>query len=388
LLFACDGSPELSFGQLGYDDDGNVVRPDQGGDDTLDGVGEGGAGSGSGTGGTGTCSETTGNAEQVPSTMLFVIDKSGSMNCNEPALDPTCLLPQKVDAAAPSKWEMTRDALNTTFGNLGKLTGLGSGLVTFPQDNHCAVLPEGQLTTEIAALDAAQVTALTAAMNAATPDGNTPLYGAGIRGLEALRERVVSGKVTGRVFMVLMTDGAETCQPAAQADLLSYVAAAQKDFGIQTFVIGAPGSEGARAILSELAFQGGTARSEGCVHGGVDPAVGGCHFDMTLTTDFATDLSAALTSITDTTALTCEFDVPPGAFTDPNKVNVAYTPSGEDAETVPQDLSHACDVDAEGWQFSADQTKVVLCGEVCDRVKSDPGGKVEVVFGCRETLLR
>jgi hypothetical protein len=320
--------------------------------------------------------------------MLFVIDKSGSMNCNEPSTGDPCSKPEKANIGLPSKWEMTRDALESTFTDLSKLTGLSTGLIQFPIDNYCGVLAAGKLTTEIAALDSAQVTKLNTALDAVTPDGQTPLAGAGIRGLEALRQRVVSGKITGRVFMVLMTDGAETCQTAALDQLAEDVTTAREGFGIETFVIGAPGSEQARAFLSELAFRGGTATSSKCSHGGNTANVGDCHFDMTQTTDFATDLAAALTSITDTTAPTCEFDIPSGALVDPKKVNVTYTPSGKPIETVPQDASHACDVDAEGWQFADGKPQVILCGDVCDRVKADPGGKVRVVFGCQETIIR
>lgn len=391
-LAGCESLPELA--PDGGSGSGSKTGADAGTGSSsgLTDLGNGGADAGSGANGagagSGTCAESSGDADQVPSTMLFVIDKSGSMSCNEPSTGDPCSLPQKNNPALPSKWKMTRDALVTTFGDLSALTGLRAGLVQFPVNNFCAVLPEGDLTTEIANLDGAQVTALETSLDAVTPDGQTPLAGAGIRGLEALRQRVVSGQIEGRVFMVLMTDGAETCQTGALAQLIEDVETAREGFGIQTFVIGAPGSEQARSLLSELAFRGGTATSDDCVHGGDTDNIGDCHFDMTQTTDFAADLAAALTAITDTTALTCEFDVPEGAFVDPRKVNVTYEPTDAATETVPQDLSRDCAVDAEGWQFSEDGTQVVLCGDVCDRVKSDPGGKVRVVFGCRETLIR
>jgi hypothetical protein len=49
--------------------------------------------------------------------------------------------------------------------------------------------------------------------------------------------------------------------------------------GIRTFVVGVPGSEPARTVLSSIAKQGGTA-ADGC-----DPQLGNCHFDMTMAKD-------------------------------------------------------------------------------------------------------
>ena len=99
-------------------------------------------------------------------------------------------------------------------------------------------------------------------------------------------------------------------------------------FNIRTFVIGAPGSEEARGLLSQMAFEGGTASSPDCDHSGDRADEGDCHFDMTKTQNFAADLAAALAAISRTKVLSCEYDVPTnpdGGGDDLPKVNTART---------------------------------------------------------------
>ncbi len=114
---------------------------------------------------------------------------------------------------------------------------------------------------------------------------------------------------------------------------------------IRTFVIGAPGSEQARARLSQMAWEGGTASSDDCDHWD-DPDKGDCHFDMTKSTDFAADLNDALKEIAQTKILSCEFDVPKndsGGGVDLDKVNVTFTNGDGDEEEILKDTSESCD---------------------------------------------
>jgi hypothetical protein len=64
----------------------------------------------------------------------------------------------------------------------------------------------------------------------------------------------VGGPKTGNNFLVLLTDGAETCAPDQQEDFVNTTVITAAAVGIRTFVIGAPGSEGNRAFLSRVAF--------------------------------------------------------------------------------------------------------------------------------------
>jgi hypothetical protein len=69
---------------------------------------------------------------------------------------------------------------------------------------------------------------------------------------------------------------------------------------------------------------------------------------------------------------------------DPDLVNVLYTPEGADTETIAREAS--TDECNEGWQYSADGKNIVLCGAACERVRAEPNGTVEVLFGC-ETVV-
>jgi hypothetical protein len=149
--------------------------------------------------------------------------------------------------------------------------------------------------------------------------------------------------------------------------------------GIRTFVIGAPGSEPARTVLSTIAARGGTG-NPGC-----DPAQGNCHFDMTKESDFGAALGRALQAIVGQT-ITCELDIPQpedGTSVDLDRVNVVYTPGGTtDSRLLQNDTRAACDAGADGWQYAANNSQIRLCGPTCDRVRSDPGARVDVVLGC------
>jgi len=102
----------------------------------------------------------------------------------------------------------------------------------------------------------------------------------------------------------------------------------------------------------------------------------------------ATDFGPLFTDIAKSiaTRVACELTIPApptGEKLDPNKVNVTYTPgSGGMPETILKDESKPCEGGANGWQYNADKTKILLCGDACKKAQSDLGGKVSVAFGC------
>lgn len=110
--------------------------------------------------------------------------------------------------------------------------------------------------------------------------------------------------------------------------------------------------------------------------------VGGKWFPL-CSTDFGplfTDMAKSIAA-----AVACEVTVPPppaGEVFDPAKINVIYSPSSGGSVPVPRDDSAPCATGANGWQLSADKSKILLCGTACAGLKADPGGKVSVQFGC------
>jgi hypothetical protein len=48
-----------------------------------------------------------------------------------------------------------------------------------------------------------------------------------------------------------------------------------------------------------------------------------------------------------------------------------------------QDNSKPCKEGANGWQYNADKTKILLCGDACAQVVAKPDTRVDVSFGCK-----
>ncbi len=249
-----------------------------------------------------------------------------------------------------------------------------AGIVMFPTDNLCAVKNTPDVTVQL--LDTGHEASISAFLDTVAPEGSTPLAGATILAYDYLHNQLNN---PGNKFVVLLTDGAETCKATELPKLLNMDVPNARLVNIRTFVIGVPGSESARALLSQIAFAGGTPRMPGCNHNPAPANQGDCHFDMTTTQNFSADLADALNAISGT-VLTCEFDVPSpsqaGTEVDLNKVNVTIN-----GVEVLQDQTRDCNVDAEGWQFIDNNTKIILCGQPCvDAVV--PSTRVDIVLGC------
>lgn len=340
-----------------------------------------------GEGGEQACATTRQEAKLAPANLLFVIDKSGSMNCNPPEgdseLNERCAnFPVKEDPSLPSKWEVTTEALSNALDTLALQPNVRVGMSLFPRDSSCSV--DADPNVSVAALDSAQRSEIGDLLSDTTPAGETPIAGATILSYAHLSEALREGDLDGNIFVVLLTDGAETCKESELPKLLEEDVPNARLFNIRTFVIGAPGSESARSLLSRMAYAGGTASSSNCNRSDAEPDEGDCHFDMTTSVDFAADLNAALQEISRTKVLACEFEIPEnpdGGGVDLNKVNVTFQPGGGEVEEIVKDTSAECD-EANGWQYSEDRSKIVLCGEVCDRVQDDAEGQVRIVLGC------
>lgn len=338
----------------------------------------------SGAGGDAACAKSVTEAELEPANILFVIDRSGSMNCNPPPLQSSSaceLNPTPKDPNKPTRWQIVAAALKDTIAKMPPTTNVG--ISYFSTDSSCGVTQ--QPAVAIATLSAPQLDALEASIDAVKPKGATPIVGAVTLGYKHLFEDV---KLPGNSFVVLLTDGAETCAPQLQDKLVDQTVPAALSVKIRTFVIGAPGSDPARSLLSRVAWAGGTANDPQCKHPSAPANVGDCHFDMTdPNLDFATELNAALKAITGT-ALSCELEVPSavGEDVDYDKVNVTFTPS--DGPDVPLLQDNQPCASGSGWQYNADKTKILICGETCDLVKADTKGKITIELGCATMVAK
>lgn len=360
------------------------------------------------------CEPTSHFAEELPASILFVVDRSGSMVCNTPADGQTSQQcedePITMFPDLPTKWEITRDALKQVFDQL-RGSNARAGLMFFSNDNYCGVHSDPLLGGVLVdRLDDAQVDRLKQTLDAVEPEGGTPLVGATILAYEHLHLEWAGDcgeppcGAPGNRFVVLITDGEDSCPDptfdnapcgsngvACTHYLLDTEVPKAVEVNIRTFVIGAPGSEPARGFLSELAFRGNTGKNDNnCVHDDRDGMSGDCHFDMTETRDFAADLSSALQNISGK-ALGCEFPLPePLTVTDPREapVNVQYTLAGQQPVCLTRDAPGTCESGANGWQFATDPegnvdlSKIVLCGEACEIIENHTDARVDIVLGC------
>jgi len=354
-------------------------KDDPGGQDVTSGPG---FGDGTDTGLAGTsgqgfmgafCAGQVAGAEVAPSVLQLLVDTSGSMGEDAPG-------------GRGSKWTVTRKATLDAIDNMPGDTSLG--LVFYPNvpnnSQPCFDQKTAVAVAPLAATGSAQRQQILTAFTRQNPQGGTPTHDAYRYALSQIEATAVAGSR----FLVLITDGTPTytlgckgngrAQNAVDSTPLINEAAAALANGIRTFVIGSPGSEGARTSLSRMAEAGGTAAPQ-CSHNGPNY----CHFDMTTQSDLATGLAGALEQITGI-ALSCSYAIPAppaGGALDPTKVNVLFTPPTGTKELIPQSLGGCSD----GWQYSSDRSQIQLCGSTCDRVRSS-NGALELQFGCATQL--
>jgi von Willebrand factor type A domain len=337
-----------------------------------------GGGGGPSDGGVMGCAVASVKSELVPANILVVLDRSGSMNCNLPPITESAACeknPVQADPTQPTKWAVVKKALKDAVAALPPTASVG--ISYFNTDDECGANSAPSVGVKV--LSPAQIDALGTNLDVAkAPQGGTPIVGATVLAFKHLHQQ---SQVSGNKFVLLITDGAETCDADKIGQLATEIPKATT-VNIRTFVIGAPGSEPARGMLSEMAFLGGTAQSSACQHGGLNAATGDCHFDMTTSKDFGADLAVALKRISG--SLTCSFDLPVSQSgpIDLTRVNVRFTKGSGTGLDIPQDTSGPCQAGAQGWQYSSDKTGILLCGNICDEVRNDATGRIDIVLGC------
>ena len=318
VLSACSSAGTSS--PLGSGGSGNVASSSGGAPSGSGGVSNAAGGvTGAETGGSsfistdptqgGTCGEVS---------VLFVIDRSGSMNCNLPPITASADCeamspPAKKDPSQPSKWEVIDQTLSAALDKLvppDPSIHVRAGVTYFSVDGVCGATSKPAVPVTDAT--PAHLDEIRASLAAQKPAGGTPIVGATVLGYNYLYQTL---GVTGGAHVILITDGADSCAdyyaanpaigPGDQvANLISTEAPQALGVGIKTWVIGAPGSEPARYTLSNLAVAGGTRRTTDCNPGtSGDPTSGDCHYDMTQG-DFQTALGTALDHIV--AVVTCQ----------------------------------------------------------------------------------
>ena len=371
----------------------------------------------------GGCGATAIPTQRIPGSLLLVFDRSGSMRNTPGGDDPS--------GSDPSKWDLARNALNTTLA--GVSDDLSVGLMLFPtgEGSECNVsLSAGVPQVPIDRLMTTRPAIMSTLSGASASGGETPIFDAVRAGYDYL-DTLDSA---GQRGLVVVTDGAETCDRGDYDAVMAQVSAELADNNYLTYAIGLTTSN---STLSTLAFNGGTPRNDTCLPecttptctsdadcpgaGGscsvlfpgfpgfcgcstdadcptpltctVLPLLGGqcsgdancCHYDAS-EGSFQADFEAALDDIASRFLESCVFELPRGADPssfDPTQVNVGVTFDGE-----PRDvLGRSSDSSVDSWDFvTSDNEAIIIQGPICDRLLMG-SATVEIVLGCPTILI-
>lgn len=297
------------------------------------------------------CGLVTVDAKATPADIYIAVDKSTSM--------------------FGTKWNGATAGLSA-FVDDPAASGISVALNFFPLDNNPTcdqyaykppAVPYGLLPGNAAAIKGA----LTAAM----PNGfSSPVYPAlGGAILASIEDKSNNPGHTASVLLV--TDGApqgpsNLCGGVNPEDpaVIAMLAATGLSNGVRTFVIGLPGVD--QSFANQVAAAGGT---------GTVILVSNNNVQM--------EFQQALAKVRGD-ALPCEYDLPDEVSqgtVDFDHVNVEITPTGKATEILPQDATCA-DL---GWKYDdpTNPKKIVFCANSCKAVKADPGGKVQILLGCK-----
>jgi hypothetical protein len=159
-------------------------------------------------------------------------------------------------------------------------------------------------------------------------------------------------------------------------------------------LFGAPGDRkyvfypitGAAAFPSESTC-GSNAVNNGKVYLDLAKRTGGKWFPI-CSTNFAPVFEEIGKNVASTVA--CKLAIPkPSDSTeiDLARVNVKVASPGGSTQDILQDSSKDCADGANGWQYDASKTNILLCGDACTAARGNTGTKVTVEFGC-ETKVK
>lgn len=173
-------------------------------------------------------------------TLLVIFDKSGSM-------------------AAPwdlrDKWQAASDAM--IAGMAPYLDNLTIGAILFPKPDECQVAPF-DAAEQIGFVSGRQFVSEwveSACLN--QPNGGTPMELAFNVADGAIRQASELGLLEERFRVLLVTDGEPNCESVPER-LPMMAERWRAELGVETWVIGLPGSEQAAALLDSIAASGGT----------------------------------------------------------------------------------------------------------------------------------
>ena len=296
-----------------------------------------------------------------PPDLFLVLDRSGSMKDDNAGNTPA--------AGVPSKWDQVKPAvmMAVTQTNMD----VSWGLKTFPEtdpnsSSDCAPL---SVTSKIdVPVAPANATAINAAVNTTTPEGNGTPTASAIKVAVDYLNKLNDG---AKHYILLATDGEPSCTASlaagnstqAHADAVTAVSTAAAG-GVKTFVVGVATTKTNDAMtLNDMAVAGGEAQP--------NPNPLATKFYLS---ESQADLVNAIKAITGQIS-TCTF---PLSSPPPVPEHIAVKVSGVKA---PQDTTHT-----DGWDYTDGTfTAVQVYGSWCDMIKT-AANMVNIIFGCKDII--
>jgi hypothetical protein len=348
----------------------------------------------------GPCAAETTKAQQLPLDIYIMLDQSASMD------DP-------AGSGSQTKWGAVTAAISSFLGQ-PDLTGISVGIQFFGlppgggnqcsvydcntdadcgqgcgpcvydsyygysacagagSEDSCNPADYANPSVEITALPGAKAQ-IDGAMAAHSPNTLTPTSAA-LQGAIDHAKSWAASNPDHAVIVILATDGEPTeCDTdLGNIDAIAAAGASATPSKILTFVIGVGDS---LSNLNGIAAAGGTSHA----------------FLVDTSADVNSQFLAALNAIRGA-ALGCQYQipVPQEGLPDYDKVNVQYTPGGGGAPAlIPMVAAEAnCPGSGLGWYYDnpAHPTQILLCPGICDMVKNDPAGQVDVLTGCTTVI--
>lgn len=285
------------------------------------------------------CATSSAIAETVPLYLVFVFDRSSSMELS-------------------SKWDACKTGMGSFFAS-NDTVGLNASLTFFPASRSCGV---AQYATPVVPMHALPDDAeFSNALAETAPDGETPTLPA-LQGAVAYAKDVrASIKDSGKVAIVLVTDGEPNGCGSTMTSVSALAQGEGKDFPL--YVVGVGGD---LSGLNPVAAAGGTKSA------------------ILLRTEDPDELRGAFQNALHDVRRSASCDIklpspPPGNVIDLHKVNVvASTDSTSNTLTYDQ----AC-AGGRGWHYDDPKTptRIQLCETSCTEV-SKTRSRIDTTLGC------
>jgi von Willebrand factor type A domain len=357
-LIGCGSSGESTFGDGSGNSSGGSGNPLP----TFGGVVDGGEADGPVVGNVGgvtpgsACATSSAGSTRPPTYLVVMYDRSISMGDS---------------VGSTTKWAACKTALEAFFAAPSS-AGIHASLTFFGKDASSSTADcsaSSYVTPQVAMGALPNATSYANAINGTSPSTDTPTVAAEQGAIQYAQQIKTGLKPNEKIAIVLVTDGDPLFCGSGNTVTAVANAASSVASTIPTYVVGIGSS---LTNLNTIAKAGGTTA---------------ILVSTSTPSQLTADLEKALGSIA-SAQLGCSYPFPSppaGQTLNVNAVNVDYTPSGGAQATL--NYSGDCS-DANGWHYDSTTapTQIVMCPSLCTTLKGDPGGKIDIIFGCSTTV--